>query len=78
MKADHMRGIVTILLIFLLACPSYAQQVVFNRVLPPKGKTFEHITGIVQDKYGYMWFASKRGLFKSLAILLQTRSLPLP
>jgi signal transduction histidine kinase/ligand-binding sensor domain-containing protein len=64
MKADYCIYIFKILLLVILACPSYAQQVTFNRVQPPPGKTFEHVTGIVQDKYGYMWFASKRGLFR--------------
>ncbi|HET9430069.1 MAG TPA: two-component regulator propeller domain-containing protein, partial [Chitinophagaceae bacterium] len=31
---------------------------------PPEGKVFTHITGMVQDKQGYMWFASKSGLFR--------------
>ena len=51
-------------LLFILTSISYAQPVTFNRVQPPTGKTFEHVTGIVQDKYGFMWFATKRGLFK--------------
>ena len=41
-----------------------AQSVFFNRVLPPEGKTFLHITAMVQDKEGYMWFASKKGLYR--------------
>lgn len=32
--------------------------------MPPAGKSFVHITGMVQDKQGYMWFASKNGLFR--------------
>jgi len=42
----------------------YAQSVTLNEVSPPEGKTFLHITGIVQDKQGYMWFASKKGLYR--------------
>ncbi len=36
----------------------------FNKVLPPNGENFVHVTGIVQDSTGYMWFATKRGLFR--------------
>ena len=39
---------------------SYAQEPVFNKVLPPAGKPFKHVTGIVQDRDGYMWLATKK------------------
>lgn len=52
----------------MLFCASYAQkqppELKFNRVLPPTGKQFIHITAIAQDKLGYMWFASKNGLYR--------------
>ena len=41
-----------------------SQEVTFNKVYPSEGKTFEHVTGMVQDRQGYMWFASKKGLYK--------------
>ena len=41
-----------------------AQKIYFNRVIPPDGSTFMHITGMVQDQQGYMWFASKKGMFR--------------
>ena len=50
--------------IFLLVFDVASQKLSFNRVLPPTGKTFIHITGMVQDKRGYMWLASKNGLFR--------------
>jgi len=42
----------------------HAQSIRINAVAPPEGKTFVHITGIVQDKQGYMWFGSKKGLYR--------------
>ena len=36
----------------------------FHKVSPPNGKSFLHVTGIAQDKLGYMWFSTKRGLFR--------------
>src|SRR5689334_14431233 len=42
----------------------FAQSIRINAVAPPEGKTFLHITGIVQDKRGYMWFGSKKGLYR--------------
>jgi ligand-binding sensor domain-containing protein/two-component sensor histidine kinase len=41
-----------------------SQDVFFNRVLPPEGKVFGHVTGIVQDRQGYMWLTTKSGLFR--------------
>ena len=53
-------------LLFLLmeASPATPQEIFFNKVLPPEGKTFVHVSGIVQDMQGYMWFATKKGLFR--------------
>lgn len=39
-------------------------EIIFNRIYPSEGKTFEHVTGMVQDQQGYMWFVSKKGLYK--------------
>ena len=55
----------TILFALLIKASSLeAQSVIFNKVLPPEGENFLHITGIVQDKLGYMWMASKKGLYR--------------
>ena len=53
-------------IVFLLVniSPAFAQPIFFNKVQPPPGKKFLHVTGIVQDKQGYMWFATKNGLFR--------------
>ena len=48
----------------IISSPADAQKLSFNRVMPPAGKTFLHITGMVQDKRGFMWLASKNGLFR--------------
>lgn len=54
-----------VILLLLLKIPhASAQNIFFNRVSAPAGKPFVHVTGIVQDKQGYMWFASKNGLFR--------------
>lgn len=71
----HMKSIGTYRILFLIALllgyfqPAQSQQrqppgMVFNKVYPAEGKTFEHVTGMVQDQQGYMWFVSKKGLFK--------------
>src|SRR5688572_22764590 len=53
-------------LLFMLmqAYPASPQEIFFNKVLPPERKTFKHVSGIVQDSQGYMWFATKSGLFR--------------
>lgn len=50
--------------LLLFSTRGNAQNIFFNKILPPAGKSFIHITGMVQDKQGYMWFASKNGLFR--------------
>lgn len=60
------------LLLFALLIPLctllFAQQgsegFMFEKVLPPTGNTFIHVTGITQDSSGYMWFATKKGLYR--------------
>ena len=54
----------SLLLGFTQPCPSYAQQFYFNRVMPPEGKKFNRVEGIVQDAQGYMWLATAKGLFR--------------
>jgi signal transduction histidine kinase/ligand-binding sensor domain-containing protein len=51
-------------LLLLISLPALSQKIMFNKIFPPEGKTFEHVTGIVQDQQGYMWFASKKGLYR--------------
>ncbi len=47
----------------VLSCVVYGQQVTFNKVPLPEGKTFDFVTGINQDNMGIMWFSTKTGLF---------------
>lgn len=56
-------SILTGILLFASAT-CIGQEIFFNRVSPPEGKLFEHITGMVQDRQGYMWLASKKGLYR--------------
>jgi ligand-binding sensor domain-containing protein len=51
-------------LFLLLAMNAPAQDIFFNRVSPPSGKNFYHVTGMVQDAKGYMWLATKNGLYR--------------
>ena len=53
-----------LLVFFVKTCPVFCQQIIFNKVPPPKGKTFSHVTGVVQDKQGYMWLATQQGLYR--------------
>ena len=52
----------TLLALFTLTAE--CQTIFFNKVQPPSGKNFYHITGMVQDQQGYMWLATKNGLFR--------------
>jgi ligand-binding sensor domain-containing protein/signal transduction histidine kinase len=41
----------------------FCQQIIFNKVPYPDGKTFDFVTGIAQDPNGFMWFSTKKGLY---------------
>ncbi|WP_373495419.1 two-component regulator propeller domain-containing protein, partial [Aquiflexum sp.] len=41
-----------------------AQQITFNKVVLPTGDSHGGVGGFAQDKNGYMWIATKGGLFK--------------
>jgi ligand-binding sensor domain-containing protein len=47
-------------LIVLMVCssPLMAQKILFNKILINEGNANVGITGITQDKDGYMWFSS--------------------
>ena len=53
-----------LLLAFVKSGPVFCQQSIFNKVIPSDGKNFTHVTGITQDVEGYMWFATKKGLYR--------------
>ena len=40
------------LLLFVGIYPAFNQQIFFNKVQPPDGKTFVHVTGIVRTGMG--------------------------
>jgi len=53
----------TLFLLLLMAFyPLSGQQVTFNKVPLPEGKTFDFSTGITRDNMGFMWFSTKTGL----------------
>ena len=55
-------------LLVSFSCLLYGQaqdkKFVFNRVLAPDGSNFLHITGITQDRSGYLWLSSKKGFYR--------------
>ncbi len=52
-----------LILQLVLSCPALGQQIIFNKVDPSDGNTFQFVNGIVQDNNGFMWFATKRGVY---------------
>ncbi|MGE5448015.1 MAG: two-component regulator propeller domain-containing protein, partial [Bacteroidales bacterium] len=61
---SYLTYLFALIMMFGIICRAYGQAITFNKVPPPSGKTFKHITGIVQDINGYMWFSSKNGVFR--------------
>ena len=51
-------------LLLAIVFPAFSQRHTFNRVLSPYGNFSTLVGGIAQDKNGYMWFASGRGLYR--------------
>ncbi len=64
MKPRHPRFWFFLLLLFARTLPVFCQQIIFNKVLPPEGKTFGMVICITQDIHGYMWFATQNGLYR--------------
>jgi ligand-binding sensor domain-containing protein len=64
-----MRALKTFL-VFILAClcctPIYSQEndIVFEQITNESGRSLGFITGIVQDQTGFMWFATRSGLYR--------------
>jgi ligand-binding sensor domain-containing protein len=56
-------GIPLILLFLISNISGFCQEITFNKVLPPNTNSWQHVTGITQDKNGTMWFATKIGLY---------------
>ena len=53
-----------LLLLIIKNCPIFCQEIILNKIIPSDGKNFVHVTGITQDVTGYMWFATKKGLYR--------------
>ena len=60
----RLRRTILLLLLINLGVPASSQEIFFHKVLPPTGKALVHVTGMVQDKNGYLWLATKNGLFR--------------
>ncbi len=56
-------SIAIIILLITLSTQAIGQQILFNNVFPSDGSTFSFVNGITQDNNGYMWFATKRGIY---------------
>jgi hypothetical protein len=54
----------SVLLVLITCNQVNAQDIFFNKVQPPDGRTFMHVTGMVHDRQGYMRLATKKGLFR--------------
>src|SRR5215467_12115771 len=54
----------TIFIFSLVCIGASAQDITFNKVLPPEGENFRSVGGISQDKNGYIWISTHNGLFK--------------
>ncbi len=56
-----------ILLYSVLSLSVYAlphqQQLVFDKITDKNGRSLGFITGIVQDRYGFIWFSTRNGLY---------------
>ncbi len=58
--------IVLAAIILLLANQLHAQEkdIVFEQITNESGRSLGYITGIVQDETGFMWFATRNGLYR--------------
>ena len=63
MKRPIQQFVFVVFLLFSWASSGVCQQIIFNKVPPPDGNSFNFVTGITQDLYGNMWFGEKIGLF---------------
>src|SRR4051812_6205829 len=63
MKPHSRSLIVSFLLLLVIPCLTYAQEITFNKVFSSLGSFGGFLGGITQDKNGYMWFATAGGLY---------------
>lgn len=63
MKHLPLSSILVIVQLSVWVTPVFCQEIEFKKIIPPDEKTFDFITGILQDENGVMWFNTKRGLY---------------
>ena len=64
MRSKFQTILITLILLFVnLSFPVFAQQIVFNKLLPEDAPNFGAVGRITQDDNGTMWFATKTGLY---------------
>jgi len=51
------------LLLIALTFQSFGQRIEFNSVTAPDGGNFTFVTGVTQGVNGFMWYATKKGLY---------------
>lgn len=52
------------MLILISSTCALSRNFFFSKVTPPEGNSFVHVTGMIQDKKGFMWLSTKNGLFR--------------
>src|SRR5437899_447301 len=52
------------LLLLVNLCLAQVPPIIFNRVSTPEGTDFGLVTGITQDARGYMWLATRIGVYR--------------
>ncbi|MCK9206301.1 MAG: SpoIIE family protein phosphatase [Salinivirgaceae bacterium] len=52
------------ILLFVTLLPAQQKDIVFEQITNESGRSLGFITGIVQDETGFMWFATRNGLYR--------------
>ena len=61
-----------VLFFVMLIGQTFGQQIVFNKLIPPDGNSFQWVEDITQDINGEMWFSTHNGVYSYDGIQIST------
>ncbi len=68
MPVKHKNILLLCVVVYVNLSPGFVhgqrQELIFDKITDESGRSLGHVTGLAQDEYGFLWFATREGLYR--------------